>query len=67
MFDGSVWQKKMLENSRMTMEILKREVPMTKFGSPSDVANAVVWFASDLSNFVTGTILTVDGGQTRNK
>jgi 3-oxoacyl-[acyl-carrier protein] reductase len=67
MFDGSVWQKKMFENPRMTMETLKREVPMTKFGSPSDVANAVVWFASDLSNFVTGTILTVDGGQTRNK
>ena len=66
-FEGSVWQQKMYDNPEITMQTLNREVPMSKFGTPADVAEAVVWLASDHSKFVTGTILTVDGGQTRNK
>ena len=39
--------------------------PLTgEFGSPQDVANAALYLASDASSFVTGTILTVDGGWT---
>jgi NAD(P)-dependent dehydrogenase (short-subunit alcohol dehydrogenase family) len=34
------------------------------FGSPGDVANAVLYLASDESSFVTGAVLTVDGGWT---
>jgi NAD(P)-dependent dehydrogenase (short-subunit alcohol dehydrogenase family) len=45
--------------------MLKNNVPLEKLGSPDDVAHAVVWLASDIANFVTGTIVTIDGGQTR--
>jgi NAD(P)-dependent dehydrogenase (short-subunit alcohol dehydrogenase family) len=39
--------------------------PLTgDFGSPQDVANAALYFASDSSSFVTGAVLTVDGGWT---
>ncbi len=39
--------------------------PLTgDFGSPQDVANAALYLASDSSSFVTGTVLTVDGGWT---
>jgi NAD(P)-dependent dehydrogenase (short-subunit alcohol dehydrogenase family) len=39
--------------------------PLTgDFGSPSDVANAALYLASSYSEFVTGSILTVDGGWT---
>jgi NAD(P)-dependent dehydrogenase (short-subunit alcohol dehydrogenase family) len=39
--------------------------PLTgDFGSPQDVANAALYLASDASSFVTGTVLTVDGGWT---
>jgi NAD(P)-dependent dehydrogenase (short-subunit alcohol dehydrogenase family) len=39
--------------------------PLTgDFGSPQDVANAALYLASDSSSFVTGAVLTVDGGWT---
>jgi len=39
--------------------------PLTgDFGSPQDVAQAALYLASDASSFVTGTVLTVDGGWT---
>jgi NAD(P)-dependent dehydrogenase (short-subunit alcohol dehydrogenase family) len=41
---------------------LLRTQPGGAFGTPDDVANAVVWLCSDAAGFVTGTALTVDGG-----
>jgi NAD(P)-dependent dehydrogenase (short-subunit alcohol dehydrogenase family) len=46
-------------------ERLSELQPLTgDFGQPIDVANAALYLASDLSKFVTGTVLTVDGGWT---
>ena len=45
--------------------MLKDNVPLRKLGLPIDVANTVVWLASDVANFVTGTTVTIDGGQSR--
>lgn len=36
--------------------------PMKKWGEPKDIANACVYLASDMSNYVTGEVLNVDGG-----
>ena len=36
--------------------------PMKKWGKPADIANACVYLASGLSNYVTGEVLNVDGG-----
>jgi NAD(P)-dependent dehydrogenase (short-subunit alcohol dehydrogenase family) len=38
--------------------------PLARVGTPTDVANAVLFFASDMSTWVTGAFLTVDGGGT---
>ena len=38
------------------------KVPLGRLGSPEDIAKAVVFFASDLSGYVTGQSLLVDGG-----
>lgn len=37
--------------------------PMRRLGRPTDIAEAALWFASDASAWVTGTVLPVDGGQ----
>lgn len=39
-------------------------IPYGRIGEPEDVARAVLWLASDESDYVTGTTLTVDGGMT---
>ncbi|MEN1678111.1 MAG: SDR family oxidoreductase [Planctomycetota bacterium] len=38
--------------------------PMGRFGEPSDIANAVLYFASEEARFVTGATLAVNGGRT---
>ncbi len=45
-------------------EFVLNKIPMGKIGDPEDVANAVVYLASDLSKLVTGASLKVDGGWT---
>ncbi|MCH1433814.1 MAG: SDR family oxidoreductase, partial [Flavobacteriaceae bacterium] len=37
-------------------------IPLKRGGQPEDVANACVFLASDLSSYVTGQVLHVDGG-----
>jgi 3-oxoacyl-[acyl-carrier protein] reductase len=37
-------------------------VPLKRMGEPKDVANAVLFLASDLSDYITGQVLVVDGG-----
>ncbi|MGN6768420.1 MAG: SDR family NAD(P)-dependent oxidoreductase [Rhizobiaceae bacterium] len=46
------------------LEAFKRAIPMRRFGQPQDVANAILFFASDLSDYVTGQTLSVSGGLT---
>lgn len=38
-------------------------IALRRFGTPEDIARAVVFFASDLAGFVNGQILSVDGGR----
>jgi NAD(P)-dependent dehydrogenase (short-subunit alcohol dehydrogenase family) len=40
---------------------LKR-TPIGRIGDPQDIANGVLYLASDESSFVTGTELAIDGG-----
>ena len=40
----------------------RESIPLKRGGSPEDIANACVFFASDLSAYVTGQVLHVDGG-----
>ncbi len=45
-------------------EKIARSIPMGRLGSPDDVVGAVIYLSSSASDFVTGSILMVDGGRT---
>jgi len=45
-------------------EIMKREIPIGRFGTPAEVASFCVYLLSDESRFVTGAELAIDGGLT---
>lgn len=43
-------------------EQILAQIPMAKMGSTEDISQAVLFLASDMSKYVTGQVLTVDGG-----
>lgn len=59
-FPTALNQKLLFSTERGKEEILR--TPMARFGRVEEVAGAAVFLASDAASFVTGEILTVDGG-----
>ena len=45
-----------------TLRDLAEQTPLGRLGTPQDIAGAVAYLASDAASFVTGQVLTVDGG-----
>lgn len=47
-----------------TAGALKSRTPMARIGTPDEVAGAVAFLASDAASYITGSVLTIDGGLT---
>jgi NAD(P)-dependent dehydrogenase (short-subunit alcohol dehydrogenase family) len=56
--------KRAQENNHIRAKLPQLQPLTGDFGSPQDVAQAALYLASDASSFVTGAVLTVDGGWT---
>jgi 3-oxoacyl-[acyl-carrier protein] reductase len=48
----------------MLEEVTKKMIPVKRIGQPEEIADAVLFFASPSSGFITGQVLVVDGGLT---
>ncbi|MEX1106478.1 MAG: SDR family NAD(P)-dependent oxidoreductase [Ilumatobacteraceae bacterium] len=64
-FSGGNWEQRVDQRPEAWGRWIDREVSLRRFGTPDEIADAVVWLASSRAGFVTGTTLVVDGGQLR--
>lgn len=56
--------QKYIDNGLVTEEHIRRRIPAGRLGTIDDIGKAVVFFASPLSEYVTGQFLMIDGGYT---
>jgi NAD(P)-dependent dehydrogenase (short-subunit alcohol dehydrogenase family) len=65
---GPTWRTLLYENLTSAQPEMKEKlldiIPMKRMAEPEEMAEAVIWFCSDAASFVTGQILSVDGGMT---
>jgi NAD(P)-dependent dehydrogenase (short-subunit alcohol dehydrogenase family) len=59
---GRVVTGMMLASKIMDMDAVAAGLPLRRMGQPEEVAEAVVWLASDAASFVVGHVLCTDGG-----
>jgi len=45
-----------------SLAMMTQHTPLRRLGKPEEIANAYVWLASEAASFVTGAVLSVDGG-----
>jgi 2-hydroxycyclohexanecarboxyl-CoA dehydrogenase len=46
------------------MEAVAKMIPMKRIGTPEDVADVVAFFVSEDARYITGQVLSIDGGLT---
>ena len=44
--------------------MIKKNVPLKRFGKAEDVSNLVLFISSEKASFITGSNIVIDGGQT---
>jgi NAD(P)-dependent dehydrogenase (short-subunit alcohol dehydrogenase family) len=59
---GPILTERLQQAGEQAQQQAASKLPMQRIGKPDEVAAAAVWLCSDASSFVTGTVLTIDGG-----
>jgi len=65
LFPGGSWERRQKENPEAIAAFVKADLPFGRFGMPEEVADVVVFLASDRARWVSGACINVDGCQSR--
>ena len=65
LFPGSTWDAKLSDSPELVGKMLDSSVPLRRLGTVDEISSLALYLSSDLANFVTGAIWTIDGGQVR--
>jgi NAD(P)-dependent dehydrogenase (short-subunit alcohol dehydrogenase family) len=60
---GPIVNEQMSRLPEETLQGIARHVPLRRLGSAEEVARAAVWLCSDEAAFITGAVLSIDGGR----
>lgn len=64
-FHGGRWEELIKEDKNGVETYINKNVPMRRFAKPEEIANTVIFLASEKSSFTTGAAVVIDGGQKR--
>ena len=64
-FEGGSWGRRIKEDPEAMRQFVDQNIPAGRFGTPEEIAAAVVFLASPRASWVVGATLNVDGGQSR--
>jgi len=62
---GGTWDLKTKKSPEFVDDLLKNHVPLNRFGKPEEVADLALYLSSIKADFITGSCITIDGGQTK--
>jgi 3-oxoacyl-[acyl-carrier protein] reductase len=65
LFEGGSWHRRLLADPEGIADLVRRELPLGRFGAPEEVADVVAFLCSRRAGLVNGACLAVDGGQSR--
>ena len=61
---GGVWESRLRNDRKAVLEMIALKVPLNRFGTGREIADAIVFLCSSRSTFTSGAVLRIDGGQT---
>lgn len=62
-FPGGRWEELLAADEEGVKSYIETDVPMKRFGTPEEIADFVVFLSSGRAGFITGAVVSVDGGQ----
>jgi 3-oxoacyl-[acyl-carrier protein] reductase len=65
LWEGGGWHRRQQSDPDAIAELVKREMPLGRFGTVDEVANLVAFVCSQQASLVNGACIAVDGGQSR--
>lgn len=65
LFPGGGWDRRQKADPAGIADMVKRDLPFGRFGTPEEVADVVAFLASPRASWVSGTCVVIDGAQSR--